>query len=111
MSEIGMRVRQALTAKGISQKRLAQEVGMTADALSRAINGQRGFGAVELADIAANLGAEVHFLITGERDPYGLVVSARHDYDPQSSTRTVGGLEADRAVLEDIRLAYAQAML
>lgn len=106
-----MRVRRALDTADTSQKALAQAVGMTADALSRAINGQRGFGALELARIAAELDVEVGFLITGEKDPYRLVVSARHDFDHSSAMRSVDGLEGDQQILENIRLAYAQATL
>ena len=40
VSDIGGRVRDSIPAH-LSQRRLAPEIGMTHDALSRAINGQR----------------------------------------------------------------------
>lgn len=82
---------------------------MTADAFSRALNGQRGFAAIELARLADVLGADVHYLITGEPDPQRLLVAARHDYDPDSGRRDVPGAEADTQALADVALAYWQA--
>jgi len=55
MTTIGSRVRSAMQGAGMQQKQLAERVGMTPDALSRALNGQRGFAALELADIASVL--------------------------------------------------------
>ncbi len=55
------------------------------------------------------LDADVHELITGEPDPHRLVVSARHAFDHDTRQRRVEGADGDRAVLEDIQLAYAQA--
>src|SRR5690625_5325717 len=65
MTTISGRVRTAMRSVAIQQKQLAERVGMTPDALSRALSGQRGFAAVELAAIAAELDADVHELITG----------------------------------------------
>lgn len=108
MTTIGARVRQAMSQAGMQQKLLAERVGMTPDALSRALSGQRGFAAVEVAAIAAELGADVHELITGEPDPHRLVLSARHTFDHESGDRRVDGFDGDQALLADVRLAYAQ---
>lgn len=109
MTTIGTRVRSAMHSAGMRQNQLAARVGMTPDALSRALNDQRGFAAVELAQIASVLEADVHMLITGEPDPHRLVLSARHSFDHDTGARRVDGLDGDRAILADIRLAYAQA--
>lgn len=108
MDSIGDRVRTAMRSAGMQQKQLAERVGMTPDALSRALSGQRGFAALELAGVATELGADLHELITGEPDPHRLVLSARHTFDHGTGARSVTGIEADRALLADIRLAYAQ---
>lgn len=84
---------------------------MTPDGLSRALNGQRGFAAVELARIAHYLGVDIHYLITGEVDPHQLVLSARHSYDPKTHERHADGFDADKQLLANIRLAYVQAGL
>lgn len=107
MNSIGSRVAAALG--GRTQKAVAAEVGMTPDAFSRAVRGERGFAAVELARLAAALGEDVHYLITGEPDPNAMVVSARHAWDAETGTRDVPGVEDDNVVLGDIRLAYEQA--
>nr|WP_157773603.1 XRE family transcriptional regulator [Brachybacterium vulturis] len=109
MTTIGGRVRTAMSSAGMQQKQLAEQVGMTPDSLSRALNDQRGFAAVELAAIAAELDADVHELITGAPDPHRLVLSARHSFDHETGSRSVDGLERDTALLDDVRLAYAQA--
>lgn len=108
MTTIGSRVRAAIRNAGMQQRQLAQSVGMTPDALSRALSDQRGFAAVELAAIAAELDADVHELITGEPDPHRLVISARHAFDHDTGLRSVEGLQEDKALLGDVRLAYAQ---
>ncbi len=82
---------------------------MTPDAFSRSLSGQRGFSAIELARIADFLGEDIHYLITGEPDPLRLRMVARHDFDPVTGRRSIGGADGDRAALEDVALAYRQA--
>jgi len=84
---------------------------MTPDALSRAIHGQRGFGAAELMRIADHFDADLHTLISGEPDPRRPRLVARHDYDQSTRTRSIPGHSADRPILDDITLAYRQALL
>lgn len=98
-----------MSSAAIQQKQLAASVGMTPDALSRALNGQRGFAAVELADMARVLDADIHELITGEPGPLRFTLSARHSFDHATGARSVDGAASDEPVLENIRLAYAQA--
>lgn len=109
MDSIGERVRHALKGHGMTQKDLAERVGMPPDALSRALNGARGFAAVEIAEIARALGADLHELITGEADPSRLVLSARHAFDPETGRRSVEGAPDDQRILQDVCLAYEQA--
>ncbi|MGP5261326.1 helix-turn-helix domain-containing protein [Brachybacterium paraconglomeratum] len=108
MTTIGGRVGAAMHGAGMQQKELAQRVGMTPDALSRALRDQRGFAAVELAAIAEVLDADVHELITGAPDPHRLVLAARHSFDHDTGARSVAGLDEDHSPLADVRLAYAQ---
>lgn len=107
MNTIGGRVAAALA--GRTQKGVAEEVDMTPDAFSRALRGERGFAAIELARLADVLHEDVHFLITGEPDPHALVVSARHAWNPEDGSRAVPSADRDGAILDDIGLAYAQA--
>lgn len=105
---IGDRVARALP-QGKTQKEVAASVRMTPDAFSRALKGERGFSAIELASLAEVLHEDVHYLITGEPDPNRLVLAARHDYDQNTRERSVNGYEEDRQILADIALAYRQA--
>lgn len=105
---IGSRVARAMPS-GKTQKEIAASVGMTPDAFSRALKGERGFSAIELAGLAEVLGEDVYYLITGEPDPNRLVLAARHAYDHDTRERTVNGYAEDRQVLADISLAYRQA--
>jgi hypothetical protein len=82
---------------------------MTPDAFSRALNGKRAFSSIELARLADELDADVHWLITGEPDPNRLVVAARHRFDHETGRRDVPGREADEQALRDIALAYRQS--
>lgn len=105
---IGARVARALPP-GRTQKDVAASVGMTPDAFSRALRGERGFSAVELVNLAEELHQDVHYLVTGEPDPNRLVLAARHGYDQDTRERSVNGYAEDRQVLADIALAYRQA--
>jgi len=106
---INERVRSLVQGRGLVQKTLAEEIGMTTDALSRALSGQRGFGALELARIAELLGVDVYELITGEPDPARVRIAARHSFDHDTGTYSNGTASADERLLEDVRLAYVQA--
>lgn len=109
MAGIGERVAAAIKRAGLNQKDTAARIGMTPDALSRALSGQRGFAAIELADLAALLRQDLHYLITGEPDPHRVTFAARHAYDAETGDRSVSGAVEDSVVLEDITLAYLQA--
>jgi Zn-dependent peptidase ImmA (M78 family) len=78
---------------------IAERIGMTPDAFSRALNGKRHFASIELARLAELIGVDLHWLITGLPDPHQLSVAARHDADSGD----------DEQVLADITLAYRQA--
>ncbi|MCB4209017.1 ImmA/IrrE family metallo-endopeptidase [Arthrobacter sp. UM1] len=109
MSTIATRAKALVEASPRTQADIAASIEMKPDAFSRALNGSRGFGALELADLARELDADLHQLITGEPDPSRLLVSARHSYDHATGKRAVASLEQDRTVLESIRLVYKQA--
>lgn len=91
------------------QQDIAREVGMTPDAFSRALRGQRNFSSLELARLADLLDTDLYWLITGEPDPHRLTVAARHDFDHETGDRTVPGRASDEQTLNDIALAYRQA--
>lgn len=104
---IGSRVAKLLPPDR-THRDIAAQIGMTPDALSRSLNGQRGFAAIELARLADLLHVEVHYLITGEPDPRGIRVAARHDFDPESGRRDVPGAADDEQTIKDVALAYQQ---
>ncbi|WP_188110453.1 helix-turn-helix domain-containing protein [Aeromicrobium ginsengisoli] len=106
-AEIGARVKGALG--GHTQAWLAEQIGLTADTMSRSLNGHRGFSSVEIAAIADLLDADVHWLITGDRDPLRVSIAARHDYDPGTGGRSNPGRETDERELQSVALAYRQA--
>lgn len=110
-AEIGQRVTELMASSStrFTQKELAELVGMTPDAFSRAVNGKRAFSALEIAQIAEALGGDVHWLITGDRDPHRVLVAARHDFDAQSRQRSIAGYSTDRDTVDAVALAYQQA--
>lgn len=105
---IGSRVAESMP-EGLKQVDLAALVGMTPDALSRALSGARSFSSLEIARIADELSADLYWLITGEADPNRVVVAARHSYDSGSRQRSVPGWPGDATILEDIGMVYRQA--
>jgi transcriptional regulator with XRE-family HTH domain len=108
MDEIGKRVAASIPA-GATQAQVAARIDLTPEKFSRALNGKRTFSAVELAQLGDVLAVDVHWLITGQPDPFRLVVAARHDFDPETGTRDVPGGLRDEQTLADINLAYRQA--
>lgn len=108
---IGPRVRQAMAATptATTQAALAKAIGMTEDAMSRSLNGVRAFSSLEIAQIADLLGADVHWLITGEPDPLAATLAARHEYDRGSRGHSNPGDGRDDQTLHIIELAYRQA--
>src|ERR1700694_299656 len=106
--DIGGRVAESIPA-GMTQAQVAAKVNLAAEKFSRSLNGKRAFSAVELAQLAEVLNVDVHWLITGDPDPYRLVVAARHDFDPETGQRDVPGRLRDEPTLNDITLAYKQA--
>lgn len=106
---IGARVREAMSDHGIKQVELARRVEMAEDALSRAINGKRGFASIELARIAEVLSVDIHWLITGEPDPLAVRFVARHSYDAERRAYENHGEDADQEIRDVVELAYRQA--
>jgi Zn-dependent peptidase ImmA (M78 family) len=111
MSSIADRVRESLeqASPPLRQRDLAELIGMTPDAFSRAINGKRQFASIELALLAEELKADLLWLITGQADPNRVSVAARHDFDHATGKRSVPGRDEDEQTLADIALAYRQA--
>ena len=106
-TSIGDRVRASIPTQ-LSQRRLAPEVGMTHDALSRAINGQRHFSAIELAKLAELLDVDTHWLITGDQDPFKVRLAARHPWGQSSAEQEESDGAIIARVLDAYRAAYAQ---
>lgn len=106
-AEIGQRVSDLLP-QGRTQREIASDVGMTPDAFSRALSGQRGFAAIELARIADLLDADLHFLISGEPDPNRVLAAARHTFDHETRRHQLPGVEDDVPHLDVVLLAYEQ---
>ncbi|WP_448221255.1 helix-turn-helix domain-containing protein [Gordonia iterans] len=106
--EIGQRIR-GLTPAGMSQAVLAKKVAMTPDALSRALNGHRGFSPLELVRFAELFGVDMHWLATGRRDPHRLQVAARHDWDHDTQKRVNPGRASDEGLVNRVVEAYRAA--
>ncbi|WP_432946776.1 ImmA/IrrE family metallo-endopeptidase [Kribbella sp. CA-253562] len=111
MSSIGSRVHQSieLALPTARHRDIADQVGMTPDAFSRALNDKRAFSSVELALLADVLDADLHWLITGEPDPHRVRIAARHEFDHATGERKVPGREQDDQELANVALAYRQA--
>ncbi|MGQ4600455.1 ImmA/IrrE family metallo-endopeptidase [Nocardia sp. R6R-6] len=105
---VGDRIRSVMP-DGWSQRQLAERTGMKTDALSRALNGQRGFSSVELARIADELGTDLYWLVTGEQDPHRVRIAARHSWDAAQRLRVNPGRPSDDQLLGRVAEAYAAA--
>jgi transcriptional regulator with XRE-family HTH domain len=108
MAEVSGRIR-AMIPLGMSQRELAARAGMTPDALSRALSGQRGLSPAEVAKIAKTLGADTHWLITGGPDPFAIAIAARHAWDAASRERHNPGKDDDQPLLDQVIGLYRAA--
>lgn len=94
---------------GMSQRQLAERVNMKTDALSRALNGQRGFSSVELARVADELDIDLYWLVTGEPDPHRVRIAARHSWDANQRVRINPGRQRDDELLQRVAETYEAA--
>ncbi len=108
LKAIGDRIRSALPA-GMSQGELARRVGMPADAMSRAMHAKRGFSAAELTEIGGVLGLSLHWLVTGQPDPFALRVAARHAFDRVTRERFNRGARDDEPIVKLVARVYGEA--
>ena len=105
---MGTRIRQRLCELGRSQVGLASSIGMNESALSKVISGRRGLSAVEVAEIADDLGVSMHWLVTGEPDPFAVRLAARHEFNALTRSYSCSP-DKDRQTLEAVELLYRQA--
>lgn len=110
-NNIGSRVRNQLAtvASDSTQAQIASEVGMTPDAFSRALRGQRQFAAIELAKLAERLKVSMHWLATGQEDPNRVLVAARHSFDHTTRQHESVDWSVERYGLETVASAYVHA--
>lgn len=106
--DAGMRIRSRMPVD-MSQSDLAEKADMKPDALSRALNGHRGFSMLELTRIGHILDTEVHWLITGEPDPHRVDIAARHRWNRTERAHHNPGEIADASTIEQIYQLYRDA--
>ena len=110
MGSIGARIKETLVERDQTQAALAAAVDLSESAMSKAIAGTRSLSSIEAALIAEHLGVTMHWLVTGEADPFEVRAAARHSYDRPTGTYSCDP-SADLQVLEDIALVYRQVQL
>lgn len=98
LADVGRRIRESMGTR--TQRALADAADITPDALSRALNGARGFSLSEITRIAQVLSVDVAWLITGAPDPHRVEFAARHAWDADTRQRS-NPREADDAPLLD----------
>lgn len=94
---------------GLTQAKIARQTGMTRDALSRSLSGQRNFSASELAAVAQVLEVSLSWLITGDPRPEAAAAATPWNHDrvaeivafPAGAYREVGLSTASVQQLEN----------
>lgn len=92
-----------------TQRALADAAGITPDALSRALNGTRGFSLSEITRIAQVLSVDVAWLITGAPDPHRVEFAARHAWDADTRQRSNPREADDTPLLDSVVALYRAA--
>lgn len=85
--EVGRRIAELRSERGVSQRQLAAAMDVDPSALSRVESGERGLGVGELVAIAECLGVETDTLLRGEAEPAPLF---RHDGDDDRARAAIG---------------------
>lgn len=78
-AEIGARVRGRMQEllPAMDHAELAGRISIRTDELSRSLDGERPFTAIELVDLAYELQTSAHWFITGEPDPFAVKYAVR----------------------------------
>ncbi|WP_427118227.1 ImmA/IrrE family metallo-endopeptidase [Pseudarthrobacter scleromae] len=108
---VGSRVRERLATLGMTQVAAATAAGIKEDAFSNSLNDKRQFKLAELALLAEMLNTSVHWIITGERDPYEVKLSARHGWNASTRADEPHDWALAAKVAGDVSLLYSQAAI
>lgn len=106
---IAARVRRRIAAMGRTHSEVAASVQLTDSKLSKSLTGTRQFSAAEVADLASVLEVSMHWLVTGDEDPLGWRLAARHTFDHVTGRYEADFFDDDKTILQDVALLYRQA--
>lgn len=90
-SELGARIAELRTQRGVAQRRLADEIGVDPSALSRVERGERGLAVGELIALAAFLDVSTDALLLDDANALPLF---RHDGDEEAAAAAVAEFNA-----------------
>ena len=90
-SELGARIAELRTQRGVAQRRLADEIGVDPSALSRVESGERGLAVGELIALAAFLDVSTDALLLDDENALPLF---RHDGDEEAAAAAVAEFNA-----------------
>ncbi len=107
---IGARTRQKLREliPTLTQGEFAARLEMTPLALSRALEGTRPFTSGELTLAAGILGTSVHWLSTGDPDPFAVKVAGRQTFDHSLKSHTPVDWSGLDETITHLARAYAE---
>jgi len=94
-SELGVRIAELRTQRGVAQRRLADEIGIDPSALSRVESGERGLAVGELVALAAFLDVSTDALLLDDGNALPLF---RNDGDEEAAAAAV---DEFNAVIDD----------
>lgn len=101
--QVGRRIAELRADRGVSQRRLAEAIGLDQSALSRIESGERGLAVEELVGIASFLAVDTSVLLRSEKDATPLF---RNEGGPAEASEAVSALEA---IIEDFFVFEAAA--
>ena len=89
--ELGVRIAELRTQRGVAQRRLADEIGIDPSALSRVESGERGLAVSELVSLAAFLDVSTDALLLDDGNALPLF---RNDGDEEAAAAAVAEFNA-----------------
>jgi len=101
--QVGRRIAELRADRGVSQRRLADAIGLDQSALSRIESGERGLAVEELVGIAGFLAVDTSSLLRAEEDATPLF---RNEGGPDEANEAVAALEA---IIDDFFVFEAAA--
>jgi len=106
-TEIGFKIQEYLDEKGMSQKDLADKIGVSKQVMSKIVHGKKAISLIELAKIAEIMGVSIDSLIQNEKsyennDPVLLMMGYANNPNTHDELRFLNHVMDEMIALKEL---------